>query len=128
MSGLIEIRQKARRDLHDQAKVPAVYLAYEGATPTPINPRIHDKIQVTGLGQNVLPGLAEYLDDQPRVVFDLVEIPNPEPKAFVFLNGDEGYQVTVSEPPRGEFQMFKAIRMSTLEVAEHWDDAWEDLL
>lgn len=128
MTSLIDIRRKARRDLHEHARVPAVYLAYAAAEAVGIRPRVHDAVDMSGLGQNVLQGLGERFESEPGIVFDLEEIANPESQAYVILGPEEGYRTTVSEPARDGFQKFRAVRMDAADVADLWDDAWESLL
>lgn len=115
MTTLRDIRRAGRRDLHSEARVPALYLL-GSAEPVPVNVRVHDN-KVAHLGGAEAPNYAaERAESTPRVVFDLLEI-TPVRSAVVSVAAGEAYRVARLEPAKGEFQIADVTRLSASEAA-----------
>jgi len=92
-----DILEKARRDLHEHLKVPALYIAYAGATPVPVDVRDHTRFTETGaLGGSS--GHAEMVDVVPRLLFFLNQLPNARSGAIFSIAPGEAYRVERTTP------------------------------
>ena len=116
-----ELRAQARRDLHTTLSRPAAYYA-EGRTDTP--PRlIHVRLHTKTVEQGDSPGssfdYAKREDTAPRVIFDVVEVPDPGRNDIVMLTDDEGYRVSHTEPQDGMTISAEAARMIPVDTTTY---------
>lgn len=115
--GIREIRERARRDLHENMRVPASYYESPAATPRLIHVRVHTKYAEQGdlAGTNL--NYAEREEVQPRVLFDRAEVNMPQRGAYVVLMADTGYRVGQAEPSDGFTIKADVARMTASELA-----------
>ncbi|RID91890.1 hypothetical protein D2N39_11690 [Gemmobacter lutimaris] len=103
MRSIRQIQRKARRDLHERAKVAALYLANPNAVPVALTVRIHQTIDPTGMDTPTKSGsMVERRVPIPRLVFLIEEL---EALAVVLRRGGivsveagEAYELDNSEP------------------------------
>lgn len=101
MVGIRDIRNQARKDLHQAMQVPALYYAQKGDEGVAVSVRLHTKFDA--LGGRMSPGSDENyggrVEEVPRAVFLLSEI-SPSRNA-VFACADGTYRIDYVEPPHG---------------------------
>ena len=95
-------KRKARADIHATFDLPAVYLTHTAGTPVPCNVRVHSKISPNQT-DFAFPHTAGYLEIDPYIIFDGLEVPKPLKNAYVFASDSEIYRVGVAEPHREQF-------------------------
>ena len=88
-----DIKNKARRHLHDHMKVPAVYYRTSTATPVLIHVRTHSIREKVGDQSGTSLAFAERHEVVTSVVFDRSEIDDPKRNALVIISKEEGYIV-----------------------------------
>lgn len=117
-----DIKKQSRRDLHDQMKVAAaVYVGgklFAEEERYEISVRVHNKNVTAGDLAGTSLGYAEVREDNPQIVFDLLEYA-PLREDVVILTATEGYRVQVVDPADGEFQVASVLRMSTAQLASY---------
>lgn len=99
--GFREIKNTARRHLHDHMKVPAVYYRTPTATPVLIHVRPHSKREKVGDQSGTSLSYAEVQEVVPSVIFDRAEIDKPVRNALVVISREEGYYVDNVLQPDG---------------------------
>lgn len=127
MPSLRDIRRKARRDVHEQSHVPAVYLLAPN-DPIGVTVRLHRKMSTGDVGEGGGPGWATQLDVEPRMVFKRDEVSSPQWGAMVMYSQDEGYFVEASHPPDDEFVSASVKQMSATEAQANWDPSFEEFV
>jgi hypothetical protein len=112
-TSLREQKAAARRDLHAEAAVPALYI-YGAEDPVDVTVRIHDKIALTG----DIPGLATvpYHDEALHLRFLASEIASPKQGAIVSVVAGEAYRLGPSDPAHGETIDVQATRLAASEA------------
>lgn len=94
-----EILRKARRDLHEQLEVPALYIAHTGAAPVALTVRLHTQVVETGNQGASSKGYAEISEVTPRIVFMRDALEDARYGAIFSIAADEAYQVERTAPP-----------------------------
>lgn len=114
MSRIRAIRNRARRDLHREAQVPALYIETTGAEPVPVTVRVHTS--VVRIGE--VPGYdsVEHRDISPRVIFLRDEVERPKRNAIVTIDATEGWRIADTEQPDGDFITASATRLSAADM------------
>jgi hypothetical protein len=110
MTPLRKIKRFARRDLHAQMQVPAVYLATRSAQPVIVHVRLHNKFDRAGdvKGARMYPGEIENIS--PKIIFDLSEI-TPVTGAVVSFEPGEAYNVDHLLPNDDTYQTASVTRL-----------------
>lgn len=126
MSRFRDIKRKMRRDLHNQAKVPALYLVNADADPVRVYVRDHTNSAGAEATVDAYDGLAMRMVPSPRLLIDTLEIPKPVRNAYVVLGPTEIYQIKLSEASYGDFQAVDADREREPEAI--WQAEWAELL
>lgn len=93
-----EILRKGRRDLHDHMKVPALYIAYPGATPLAVDVRDFTRVSSTGDQGSRAKGYAEMADIQPRILFFRDQLEDARYGAIFSIAAGEAYRVERTDP------------------------------
>lgn len=88
-----DIKENARRVLHDQMKVAALYIETDVATPVPVNVRVHSKAAALGEIKGTSVDYAEREDIVPHLVFLYEQVPLPKRGALVTISDTEAYRV-----------------------------------
>lgn len=114
---LREIKNQARRDLHEGMKVAASYYESSVATPVLVHIRVHTKWLEQGDLKGTNLSYAETEDTSPRIVFDRSEVAAPPRNSFVVISAEEGYMINHTEPPDGITITAVASDMKTAELA-----------
>ena len=125
MSRRRDIVRQGRRDLHNQMKIPAIYVP-PGGEGVLVHVRDHTKLSVATVGAG--DGWAGMNTVNPALVFDLTEVPSPRRGAAVYFSQTEGYTVGVGKEAVGEFQKYDVNRRTAEQVQEHWQVSWEGML
>jgi hypothetical protein len=98
-----DIKQKARRDLHNELKVAAIYVPdpknLQTSPPFEITIRVHSSLNAIGDVKGTSYSYAEREAVQPKLVFMRDQVPQPARDAVVVISEDEAYRVDVSQPP-----------------------------
>lgn len=104
----------ARRRLHGEAAVPALYITGTG-DPVPVTVRIHDKTALTG----DIPGAetVELREQQTKIRFWRAEVPQPKRGATVSVAEGEAYLIGDAFPPKGETIDATVVQLSVAEAA-----------
>jgi len=111
-----DIVNKARRDLHEHMKVPALYLANASAAPLPVDVRDHTKFVITGqeAGNSAS---AEMSDSTPRILFFIDQLANARHGAIFSFAPGEAYRVERTTPPNGITRFAEVTQLSAAEAA-----------
>lgn len=115
--GFREIKAKARRDLHDKMRVPALYYAAGSPVGVPCSVRVHTKLNKQEgdlAGTNF--SYAEQEVHIPAVLFWRSEI-DPNNKGVVMISADEGYRINHVRPPDGLTITAEVVTLSEAERA-----------
>lgn len=102
MSRFRDIKREARRDLHQELEVAALYIAEwplpDGATPVPVTVRIHTSFAALGDQKGTNFNSAEMLDRQPQMIFLREQGVTPRRQAIVSVAPGEAYRIGVVQP------------------------------
>lgn len=109
-----DIKKIARGKVHGTFAIPAIYLTHITGTPVRANVRVHTKI-ATNENDFTWPGTSGYVEMQPRIVFDALEVPDVLGKALVIVSATEMYRVDLAEPNREGFIATQCVGLSPLE-------------
>lgn len=94
-----EVLRKGRRDLHDHMLVPALYIAFDGATPIPVDVRVQRQfVQTADMGSKVK-GYAQMVEINPRVTFLVEQLADARHGAIFSIAEGEAYRVERTDPP-----------------------------
>lgn len=93
-----EILRKGRGDLHAHLQVPALYIAYDGATPLPVSVRDHTRFVETGDAGSRAKGFANVADVTPKILFMVAELPDARYGAIFSIAAGEAYRVERTDP------------------------------
>jgi hypothetical protein len=117
MTGFRDIKRKARRDLHQQAQVPAYYLTAPDAAAVLCHVRLHLTFGRVGdvKGARLYP--AEMENDTPKIRFDLTEISAPKRGGIVSIEAGEAYKIDRMDPVDDEFQTAEVVRLTAAEAS-----------
>lgn len=90
-----DIKRDARRRLHADLSVAALYIPVTGATPVPVTVRVHTKFSALGDKE-----MAQRADIEPRLIFLASELPAPlRPKTgVVSVEIGEAYRIEAADP------------------------------
>jgi hypothetical protein len=114
---LRQIKDKARRDLHQAMRVPASYYSDPATYAGTIHVRVHTKWVAHGDLKGTNLNYAESEDAAPRIVFDRDDVANPPRNGFVVISATEGYRIGQTEPPDGFTITAECARMTATELA-----------
>ncbi len=93
MRSIRDIKRKARGDLHQRAKVAALYIESESAEPVPVTVRVFSRFQALG----DLPGTAQHFAERedilPRVIFMRADLPSPRRNGIISIEAGEAYRL-----------------------------------
>lgn len=93
-----EVLQKGRRDLHDHMEVAALYIAYDGADPVPVDIRVHRQfVQTADMGSKTK-GYAQMVEVTPRVIFLVEQLADARNGAIFSVAAGEAYRVERTDP------------------------------
>lgn len=108
--------REARRDIHAEWMVAALYIPVPGATPVPCNVRVHRKTEAMASIEGQ-PGLAQTAVSEDRVIFYLPELPAiRRQNAIVSVEAGEAYKIEFLYPPRDEWQTARVTPLSAAEA------------
>jgi hypothetical protein len=110
--GFYEIKEKARRLLHQTMKRPASYYETPGSAPRLVYVRVHTKWIEQGDLKGTNLSYAETEDTTPRIIFMRDEVNNPPRLGLVILSADEGYRIGQTEPSDAISVTAEVTRMS----------------
>ncbi len=94
---LRDIKERARRDLHQQTQVEAFYYAPKSVLPRTVHVRVHNKWDAKGDVQGTAFNFAEIREETPKLVFWFEEC-DPAQKAVVVISDHEAYRVINPDP------------------------------
>jgi hypothetical protein len=104
---------KARRDIHGEFAIPAVYLST--GTPVRIDARFH--IGARRLeNEFTWPNTPGFHEAEPQIVFDVRQVSKPKRKAFVFVSAVEVYRIGNPKPKRGFYMPCEAVVATSEEI------------
>lgn len=115
--GFREIKAKARGDLHDKMRVPALYYAPNSPVGVPCFVRVHTKLnkqQGDLAGTNF--SYAEQEQHVPAVLFWRSEI-DPNNRGVVIISADEGYRINHVRQPDGLTITAEVVDMTAVDRA-----------
>lgn len=116
--GFRETKAMGKRAVHDTMKQPASYYASPAdALPVLIHARPHTKWLETGDLKGTNLSYAETEERSPRVIIDRLELDNPPSGGYIIFAADEGYRVTTTEPPDGEFRAVNVVPLTPAQLA-----------
>lgn len=117
MAGWRDLRQRARRTLHEVFKVPALYYSPAAVVPTGHFVRVHEKFDAVGdlAGTNM--SYAEGVEPLPRIVF-VDESFTPARGSVVIVSATEGYRLEYADPKDDISHTAPAVRLTTEELTE----------
>lgn len=102
MNSLRDIKRKARRDLHREMSVPALYIAVPGDAGVPITVRVHTKFDALGM-QGAESGLAVRRESKPKLLFMRDELADAgivlKRNAVVSVEPGEAYRLDNADAP-----------------------------
>jgi hypothetical protein len=113
------IKRAARRDLHAELQVPALYIAASSSTPVPCTVRVWRKREDPMTGD--LPGFsggAQVAVSEDRIRFFTQGLPPLlRTGAVVSVEAGEAYRIEFAYPRDGEFQTAKVVPLSAADAA-----------
>lgn len=98
MRSFRDIKRKARRDLHRELQVPALYIADIGGPAVLVHVRPHTKFNALGDLQGTNFNYAEREEPQPRIIFMRDEVMAPKRGAIISVEPGEAYRVDHTQP------------------------------
>lgn len=102
MNRLRDIKRKARRDLHREMGVSALYIAAPGDAGVPISVRVHTKFDALGL-KDAENGLAVRRESKPKLIFMRDELAEKgitlKRLAVVSVEPGEAYRLDNADAP-----------------------------
>ena len=111
MTGWRDTKARAKATVHRTFEFPAVYLTHTAGNPVPCRVRVHSKVSATQ-NEFTWPQTSGYLEVDPRVIFDELEVPNPLPKAYVILSQTEIYRIGTPGPFREGYAAAEVLRLA----------------
>ena len=122
--GLREIKDAARRSLHQAMQVPAYYIEDIDlpSDPVPCTVRVHTKQAPLGEVKGTSFDYAERHENLPRIIFLIDEVPAPRNLSAVTITDpatgvQEAYRVDNREPPDGITVSAMVTQMTAAEYA-----------
>lgn len=115
--GWRDLRQRARRTLHEVFKVPALYYPPNGDPFTAVFVRVHEKTALVGdlAGTNF--SYAERVEPLPKIVF--VDEPfKPARDGVVMVSATEGYRLDHRDPKDDISYTSPAVRLTDEELLD----------
>lgn len=113
---LRDIKDRARRDLHQQARVEAFYYAPKSVLPRTVHVRVHNKWDAKGDVQGTAFNFAEIREETPKLVFWFEEC-DPDQKAVVVISDHEAYRVINPDPRYLQTVTAACTQLSEREIA-----------
>jgi hypothetical protein len=114
---LRDIKNTARRALHDAMRVPASYYSDPATYVGLVHVRVHTKWLQQGDLKGTNLNYAETEDKAPRVLFLREEVDNPPRGGYVVISEDEGYVIGQTEPVDGLTQTAQCAPMTAAQLA-----------
>ncbi|MDR7062018.1 MULTISPECIES: hypothetical protein [unclassified Sphingopyxis] len=111
-----KILRKGRRDLHDHMKVPALYIAFEGAEPVPVDVRDHSRFVGTGDMGSRVKGYAEVAEVTPKIIFFRDRLEDARYGSIFSVAPGEAYRVERTDPPNDETRTAYVTPLSAAEA------------
>ena len=112
-----DIKEAARRALHDFMGQPAIYYADPlTGQPLAITARPHAKSGRIGDLPGTNLNYAEVFDRQERVILWREQVPDPVRGAIIIFSADEGYWIDTVEPPDGQTVTANVTRATAAEL------------
>lgn len=110
-----DIRAEARKALHQAMRLPALYIASDGATPVACYIRIHDEVRDFGdmVGFDYAP--AERRVPVPEIVTMVDEV-TPVRGGVFSVAADEAYVIETLNPVHGITRNVQVTRMTQAEI------------
>jgi hypothetical protein len=93
-----EVLRKGRRDIHEQLEVPALYIAFDGADPVPVDIRVHRQFAQTGDMGSKVKGYAQMVEVSPRVIFLVEQLADARNGGIFSVVAGEAYRVERTDP------------------------------
>lgn len=93
-----DLKTAAKAVVHATFQIPAIYLPAVNLTAVVCKIRLHDKVDPMSMGAMEGNRAVTVLETQPRITFAVAEVPNPLPRAYVFLSALEVYRLGQAEP------------------------------
>lgn len=112
-----EVLRKGRRDLHDYLKVPALYIAFEGAEPLPLTVRDFTRVADVGDIGPASKGFAERVEITPRIIFLRDQLEDARNGAIFSISAGEAYRVERTDPPDGISRIAYVTPLSAAEAS-----------
>lgn len=116
MADFRDIKNAARRGLHEKMKVRAVYYATPDSDPEYIYVRVHGEDARQGDQKGTSLASAQQEVRETFVLFDLAEV-TPVRNALVILSSDEAYRLGQSKPKDGFSIRVAAARLRAADYA-----------
>ncbi len=120
MGNLRDTKRKARRDLHERAKIPALFISAPGEQPVEITVRVHTKNDALGLKDSEN-GLAVRRESKPKLLFMRDEMASKsivlKRGAVVSVEPGEAYRLDNADAPDDISITFFVTVMSANEAA-----------
>jgi len=116
-SRIRETMRRARRDIHSERAVAALYIATTGATARPCTVRTWLKTENNMVGSVSEFSGAQRAEPEDRLRFDLSEISFIRNNAIVSVEAGEAYRVDHVYPPYRGYQTARVVRLNAAEAA-----------
>lgn len=116
MSRFRDIKRQARRDVHAELYVPAVYIPVPNATPVPCTVRVHRKRE-DPMADAGMPGSAQMVVSEDRIRFFLPDLPAiRRVNAIVSVEAGEAYRIEFLYPADDEWQFARVVPLTAAEA------------
>jgi hypothetical protein len=113
-----DIKARARRDLHNLAKVAASFYETSAAVPRLIHVRVHTKFnQQEGDLKGTNLNFAEKEAEKPKLLFFREQVNMPPRNGLVIISADEGYRIGQAEPADGLSIKAAVVQLKPEEIA-----------
>ena len=117
-------RQKAA--VHEQFRVPGIYLTHVGGTPLLVAARIHSRPMVETPGFDDFDRLGGVVVPDDRLVFREADVSRVMPDSYFIVSETEAYRLEASDPPRHGHVSARSVRVSGDRLAEILNTAAPD--
>lgn len=119
MSRFRQIKREARRAVHRELHVPALYIAVKNATPVPCNVRVWRARQDPAIGAlDNKPGNAQMIVEEDRIRMYLPELPAIRRAGAIFsVESGEAYRIDHLYPVDDEYQTARVVPLNAADAA-----------
>lgn len=114
-----DIKRSARRDLHREMAVPALYLVPDGdgwLAPVPCTVRLHTKFQALGDAKGTNFHYAEREEETPKAVLLRDDVSAPTRGCVISVEAGEAYRIDHAAEPDDEFVTVTILRLAAEEA------------